>query len=165
VRTFNLMSNLDFLAIPLGKYIQNNLEFGLKLASPPRVFATNYFQREGGKFLTGMRDKAVWVKWMELRVHNEAPAVTAPTGLIPRYEDLKRIFQQVLAKEYSLEDYTRQFTIRIPENLAKLDRIEKIYRTDVKDTPAIVFEVIGRQRDRLLALRAAKGEYVKPTDL
>ena len=165
VRAFNLMSNLDFLAIPLGKYIQNNLEFGLKLASPPRVFATNYFQREGGKFLTGMRDKAVWVKWMELRVHNEAPAITAPTGLIPHYEDLQRIFQQVLGKEYSREDYIRQFTIRIPENLAKLDRIEKIYRTEVKDAPAVVLEILAQQRARLQALRAAKGDYVKPTDL
>ncbi|MHC4154841.1 MAG: phosphoenolpyruvate carboxykinase domain-containing protein [Planctomycetota bacterium] len=27
VRTFNLMSNLDFLSIPLGRYIQNNLDF------------------------------------------------------------------------------------------------------------------------------------------
>ena len=27
VRKFNLMSNLDFVAIPLGKYIQNNLDF------------------------------------------------------------------------------------------------------------------------------------------
>ena len=26
VRTFNLMSNLDFLSIPLGKYVQNNLD-------------------------------------------------------------------------------------------------------------------------------------------
>jgi phosphoenolpyruvate carboxykinase (GTP) len=165
VRAFNLMSNLDFLAIPLGKYIKNNLDFGLKLANPPRVFATNYFQREGGQFLTGMRDKAVWVKWMELRVHNEAPAIKAPTGLIPVYEDLLRIFQQVLGKEYSREDYIRQFTIRIPENLAKLDRIEKIYRTEVKDAPAAVFEVIAQQRARLQALQAAKGDYVKPTDL
>jgi phosphoenolpyruvate carboxykinase (GTP) len=165
VRTFNLMSNLDFLAIPLGKYIQNNLDFGLKLTAPPRVFATNYFQREGGKFLTGMRDKAVWIKWMELRVHNEAAAITAPTGLIPRYEDLKRLFQQVMGKEYSLEDYIRQFTIRIPENLAKLDRIEKIYRTEVKDTPDVVFEIISQQRARLEALRSAKGDYVKPTEL
>ena len=165
VRAFNLMSNLDFLAIPLGKYIQNNLDFGLKVANPPRVFATNYFQREGGKFLTGMRDKAVWVKWMELRVHNEAPAITTPTGLIPQYEDLKRLFQQVLGKEYSREDYIRQFTTRIPENLAKLDRIEKIYRTEVKDTPAVVFEILAQQRARLEALRKAKGDYVKPTEL
>ncbi|NQU76738.1 MAG: phosphoenolpyruvate carboxykinase (GTP), partial [Planctomycetes bacterium] len=39
VRTFNLMSNLDFLAIPLGKYIQNNLEFGHAPAKSPKVFA------------------------------------------------------------------------------------------------------------------------------
>ena len=78
VRSFNLMSNLDFLAIPLGKYIQNNLDFANGLKSPPPVFAVNYFQRaRDGKFLTGMRDKAVWAKWMERRVHGEADAARA----------------------------------------------------------------------------------------
>lgn len=166
VRTFNLMSNLDFLAIPLGKYIRNNLDFGAKVRKAPFVFAVNYFQRgEGNQWLTGMRDKAVWVKWMELRVHGEVDVLTAPTGMIPLYEDLQRLFQQVLAKEYSRENYTRQFTIRIPENLAKLERIERIYRKDVLDAPAIVFETLDAQRKRLEALRQAKGDYVSPFDL
>jgi len=34
VREFNPMSNLDFLSIPIGKYIEINLEFGAKLKSP-----------------------------------------------------------------------------------------------------------------------------------
>jgi len=33
------MSNLDFLAIPLGKYIQNNLDFAGKLKCAPLIFA------------------------------------------------------------------------------------------------------------------------------
>ena len=166
VRTFNLMSNLDFLAIPLGKYIQNNLDFGRKLPRPPAVFATNYFQRgPDGKYLTGMRDKAVWVKWMELRVHGDVTAIATPTGLIPKYDDLRPLFERLLKKDYTLEDYIRQFTTRIPENLAKLDRIEKIYRTEVPDAPAVLFQVLADQRKRLEALRAAKGDYVKPTDL
>jgi phosphoenolpyruvate carboxykinase (GTP) len=166
VRSFNLMSNLDFLAIPLGKYIRNNLDFGARLASPPLVFATNYFQRgPDGKFLTGMRDKAVWVKWMELRVHGDAGVLTAPTGLIPLYEDLRGLFEQVLGKQYSREDYVRQFTIRVPENLAKIDRIEKIYRTEVLDAPAVLFMVLSEQRSRLESLRSKKGDYVSPADL
>ena len=58
-----------------------------------------------------------------------------------------------------------QFTIRIPENLAKLDRIERIYRQDVADTPPQVFEALAAQRDRLQLLRASKGDHVSPLDL
>ena len=165
VRTFNLMSNLDFLAIPLGKYILNNLNFPRGLKNVPLVFGTNYFQRVNGRFLTGMRDKAVWVKWMEQRVHGEVEVIKAPTGMLPRYEDLAPLFQSVLGKEYTREQYVQQFTIRIPENLAKLDRIERIYRSDITDTPAIVLETLAAQRIRLEQLQTAKGDYVSPLDL
>jgi phosphoenolpyruvate carboxykinase (GTP) len=160
------MSNLDFLAIPIGKYIQNNLDFAKNLKVVPAVFAVNYFQRaKDGKYLTGMRDKAVWVKWMELRVHGEAEAIRGPSGSLPIYDDLKKLFKQVLAKPYTHAQYVEQFTIRIPENLAKLNRIEKIYRQDVTDTPPLVLDVLGAQRDRFQMLGATKGDYVSPDDL
>jgi len=166
VRVFCPMSNLDFLAIPLGRYISNNLNFAEGLKEVPLVFAVNYFQRrKDGSWVTGMRDKAVWIKWMELRVHGEAEAIHGPTGNLPLYEDLKKLFKKVLAKAYTEEQYLEQFTIRIRENLAKLDRIETIYRQDVSDTPPIVLETLSAQRDRLQLLRASKGDYVSPLDL
>jgi phosphoenolpyruvate carboxykinase (GTP) len=126
----------------------------------------NYFQRgPDGQCLTGMRDKAVWVKWMERRVHGEVEAARGPTGWLPLYEDLKHLFREVLEKQYTQDDYVEQFMIRIPENLAKLDRIGKIYRSDVADTPALVLEVLAAQRERLEALRKAKGDYVSPLEL
>jgi len=166
VRTFNLMSNLDFLAIPLGKYINNNLKFAEGLKTVPPIFAVNYFQRRrDGAWLTGMRDKAVWIRWMELRAHGDVEAVRSPTGWLPVFEDLKKLFKKVLAKPYTQKEYVEQFTIRVPENLAKLDRIETIYRQDVSDTPPVVLEVLAAQRDRLELLRATKGDYVSPVDL
>jgi phosphoenolpyruvate carboxykinase (GTP) len=166
VRVFCPMSNLDFLAIPLGRYISNNLKFAEGLKNVPPVFAVNYFQRrKDGSWITGMRDKAVWVKWMELRVHGEAEAIQGPTGCLPVYADLKKLFKKVLAKPYGEKQYVEQFTIRIPQNLAKLDRIEKIYRQDVADTPPVVFETLAAQRDRLQLLRVSKGDYVSPLDL
>ena len=164
VRTFNLMSNLDFLAIPLGKYILNNLNFANGLSNVPPVFATNYFLKKDGQYITGMRDKAIWVKWMERRVHGEVEAIPAPTGLLPKYDDLAPLFKEVLGQEYTREQYVEQFMIRVPENLAKLDRIEAVYRKET-DTPPIVFEVLNAQRSRLEALRAKKGDYVSPFDL
>ena len=166
VRKFNLMSNLDFLAIPVGKYILNNLEFVKGVKSVPKVFATNYFLKGGdGEFLNAKLDKSIWAKWMELRVHGDLDAIEAPTGLLPKYEDLKRLFKEVLDKDYTEGEYVEQFTIRIPENLAKLDRIERIYREDVTDAPAVVLETLSLQRKRLEELRSAKGDYVSPLDL
>lgn len=166
VRTFNPMSNLDFLSMSVGKYILNNLSFVKGLKNPPMVFAVNYFLRgKDGKFLNGMRDKAVWVKWMELRVNGEVEVIKAPTGLIPKYEDIHRLFIEVLDKEYTQDDYVTQFAIRVPENMAKLDRIEKIYRTEIADTPPVVLGVLAAQRNRLTDLRNAKGDCVSPLSL
>ncbi len=166
VPEINLMSIQDFVAISLGKYVRNNLEFGRKLKSPPLVFGVNYFLRDqDGKFVNGVRDKHVWVKWMEQRVHGEVGCVRTPTGSIPCFEDLQRLFKDVLGKDYSQEDYVKQFTIRIGENLAKLDRVEKFHRENVADTPADLFEVLSAQRQRLEALRAEKGDYVSPLEM
>ena len=162
----NLMSIQDFVAIPLGKYIRNNLEFAKGLKKPPLVFGVNYFLRDKeGNFVNAVRDKHVWVKWMELRVHKDVDAVSAPTGLIPKYEDLVVLFRQVLNKEYTKEDYIKQFTIRVPENLAKIDRVEKFHRENIAESPPIVFKVLGQQRDRLLAAQDKHGDYISPFDL
>ncbi|MCP4377664.1 MAG: hypothetical protein GY794_16000 [bacterium] len=60
--------------------------------------------------------------------------------------------------------YVDQFTIRIPENLAKLDRIGAIY-ADTPDTPAALTDAMDAQRKRLEDLQAAKGDYVSPLAL
>ncbi len=165
IRKFDLMSNLQFLAIPVATYVKNHLEFAGKVERVPLVFGTNYWLRdEQGEFLNGKLDKHVWIKWMERRVHGELEAVEAPTGLIPLHADLVPLFREVLDKHYPESDYVEQFTIRIPENLAKLDRIEAIYR-DTKDTPGEVFEQIVAQRKRLEALKAVQGDYVSPLNL
>ena len=163
VPEINLMSIQDFVAIPLGKYVQNNLDFGKKLDKKPLVFGVNYFLRnKEGKFVNGIRDKHIWVKWMELRVHGDAAAVRTPTGLIPCYEDLQRLFKEVLDKDYTKQDYIEQFTIRVKENLAKIDRVEKFHRETVSDAPAVVFEVLEAQRERLLAAEKEFGAYISP---
>ncbi|MEM2367338.1 MAG: phosphoenolpyruvate carboxykinase (GTP) [Candidatus Bathyarchaeia archaeon] len=161
----NMMSIQDFISIPMGQNIRNNLNFGRRLKKPPVIFGVNYFLRDlkTGEYLNSPRDKHVWVKWMELRVHNDVDARVAPTGLIPKYEDLRLLFKQVLNKEYSKEDYVRQFTIRVPENLAKIERVEKFYREKVADTPEELFIILNEQRERLLKARENFGmDYIPP---
>ncbi len=166
VRKFNLMSNLDFLSISIGQYIQNNLDFSNDLKKTPLIFSVNYFLKDkDGNFLNEKTDKKVWYKWMELRTHGDVDAIDAPTGRIPKYEDLKRLFKEVLGKDYSEDDYKKQFMIRIPENLAKIDRIKKIYETQVNDTPQIVFEALEMQRHRLLDAQKKYGDYITPDKL
>ncbi len=162
VRKFNPMANLDFLSIPVGKYILHHLNFA-KNAKPPPIFSVNYFLKDSdGNFLNEKTDKFVWLKWMELRSHREVDAIRIPTGLIPRHEDLRRLFKRVLKKNYTREEYNEQFKLRIPENLEKIERITKIYRREVHDTPAIVFGVLEEQRKRLEDAREKFGDYVPP---
>jgi len=163
VRKFNLMAIMDFVAIPLGRYIENNLKFADELQNPPLIFGVNYFLRgEDGRYLNAIPDKKVWLKWMELRVHGDVDAIETPTGLIPLYEDIQNLFKLHLGKEYRKHDYVQQFSTRVPEHLAKLERIRNIYRTQVPDTPGRMFEVLDRQRERLEAARAAHGDVISP---
>ena len=164
VRTFQPMSNIDFLSMPVGEYVQMHLDFVKDLDSPPVIFAVNYFQREAdGSWLTGMHDKRVWVKWMERRLHGEVDAIETPTGLIPTYEDLKALFREILKTEYTVDQYVEQFTCRIPENLAKLCRVEIPYLMSPA-TPEILFETIEAQRARLHEVRRTRGPRVSPLD-
>ncbi len=166
VRTFNLMANLDFLSIPLGRYIRNNLDFAEGVEDPPLIFSVNYFLKdEKGKYLNGMGDKLVWILWAELRINGDVEGIRTPTGIIPKYEDLAGLFKDNLGAEYTQADYVRQFTVRIPENLAKLDRVEKVYREKVADTPAILYQTFDEARKRLNEAAKKYGDNISPLDL
>jgi phosphoenolpyruvate carboxykinase (GTP) len=163
IRAFNLMANIDFLSIPIGRYIQNNLDIAENIKNPPLIFHVNYFLKSGnGKYLNGIKDKHVWIKWMELRVNDEAGALKTPIGYIPKYEDLKSLFKEILGKDYGIEEYKEQFKIRIPECLAKIERIKKIYHTKVFDTPHILMKSLDDQKTRLEESRSRNGDYPAP---
>lgn len=163
VRAFQPMANMDFLSIPLGKYVKNHFDFAKKLKKTPLVFGVNYFIRDKkGEYLSSILDKRVWAKWMDLRVHGEAGAICTPTGLIPIYEDLVPIFKKVLGQDYPRELYEKQFTIRVPENLSKLERIAKIYREQAPDAPKQLFDIMEEQAARLKKTQADHGDYISP---
>jgi len=163
VPEINIMSIQDFISIPLGQNVCNNIEFGKRLKKAPIVFGVNYFLRnKEGEFLNAPQDKHVWIKWMELRVHGEAGAIRAPTGFLPKYADLQKLFKRILKKEYTKEEYIKQFTIRIPENLAKIERVQRFYQENVTDTPIELFEILDQQRKRLSEAKEKFGDYVSP---
>ena len=98
-------------------------------------------------------------------VQRDVDAIRAPTGWIPKYEDLVSLFHEVFGQPYSREDYIKQFTIRVPENLGKLDRVEEFHRKEVPDAPKVLFQVLAAQRQRLLKVQEQFGEYVAPDAL
>jgi phosphoenolpyruvate carboxykinase (GTP) len=126
----------------------------------------NYFLRDNdGQFVNAVRDKHVWIKWMELRVHGDVGAIRSPTGRIPRFDDLQPLFKQVLGKDYAREDYVKQFAIRVPENLEKLDRVEEFHHAEVTDAPPVLSDILTEQRTRLLEIQKQFGDYVSPESL
>lgn len=56
----------------------------------------------------------------------------------------------------------QQFTLRVPQNLAKIERILAIYRNQVLDTPPMLLEALEEQRRRLEEAQAALGDYIQP---
>jgi phosphoenolpyruvate carboxykinase (GTP) len=165
VRTFNPMANLDFLSIPLAHYVRNHLAFGFWIARLPRIFSTNYWLRNAdGDFLNAKHDKAVWLKWMELRIHGEVEAIISPTGLLPRYDDLKILFRKVLDCSYAMDDYRQQFGFNISRELARIERVESSLQ-QAPGMPAVVFDVLAGQRRRLIRWQGTVGDVLLPDEL
>ena len=162
VRQFNPMAILDFLSVHIGDYLRNYIEFGDNLIEKPKIFAVNYFLRgEDGKFLNDKLDKAIWLKWMELRVHDDVEAIESPIGYLPIYEDLRDLFKEVLGKKYSRSDYEEQFKLRVPKLLSKIERIKGLYGS-ISGTPKVIFDVLEEERKRLLKIREKHGDVVSP---
>ena len=150
--THDPMANRDFLVIPLEKYIDNHFKFGERLSKKPLIFTTNYFLKKDGKYLNEKTDKKIWLLWMEARVHGEYSAIETPVGFIPKYEDLKDLFMKVFKKNYTEQDYINQFSIRVNNYLARLDRIEELYRAEEGIPEELLFQ-ISEQRKRLIQTR------------
>ena len=166
LRTFNPMANIDFLSIPIGKYIESHLRFGEKLTQPPRIFSANYFLKDQkGRYLNDTQDKRVWLKWRELRAHGDVGVVITPTGYAPTYGVLRVLFKDLLGKDYSWLDYERQFTVRIRENLMKIDRMINLFGKEVHDAPQVLLTELENQRIRLEEVGTELGNYVSPRNL
>ncbi|MFQ6052745.1 MAG: phosphoenolpyruvate carboxykinase (GTP) [Candidatus Bathyarchaeia archaeon] len=161
VRVSNPMANIDFMVVPLGTYLTNHIRFGRRLRNCPKVFATNYFLKHEGRYTNEKVDKKVWVLWAEGRVHGDYDAIRTPIGYLPRYGDLKALFRRVFDRDYSLEDYTLQFSLRLDRLLEKIARMEEIFAPE-PGMPEEFWEILNQQKTDLSALRAEAGMPVVP---
>ena len=162
---FNPFAILDFLSISPGKFVELHFKFGENLTIKPRVFSVNYFLKdEAGRYIADKVDKRVWLKWMELRVHGESDAIRTPAGFIPVYQDLVKLFDVYLGKEYSEERYVKEFSLRVDQLIEKVERIWSIY-SNIPDTPRRLFDILLEQKRRLEETRASLGSIVHPFKL
>ncbi len=158
-RAHSPMANLDFLVVPLGKYLKNHLAFAQRLNKVPLVFQTNYFLKdEEGKYFNEKVDKKVWLLWAEGRVHGEYEAIETPIGHLPLFEDLNVLFKKVFDRDYSKEQYEKQFSIRIPSLLAKIERMKEAYADE--NVPEEFTQTMDSLKSGLEGLKEKFGEDV-----
>jgi phosphoenolpyruvate carboxykinase (GTP) len=163
VRKASPMANLDFLSYPLGEYIEKNINFGKAMKQAPKIFATNYFLlTPEGKFCTSKLAKKVWLHWFEGRINGDYEAYTTPTGYIPKYEDLKVLFKELLDEDYTEEDYRYQFTFRCDAIQAKyLRAIEFANKMDA-NMPQFVIDKWNSLIDEIKKAKEEKGALIEP---
>ncbi len=129
----------------------------------PKVFSTNYFLLdESGNFATSKLAKKVWLHWAEGRIHGEYEAYETPTGYIPKYEDLKSLFKELIGEEYDEAGYTEQFSFRCDAWIAKLNRVIEWYRKMDPNTPSDIFRQWERAIADIEAAKAKYGETIRP---
>ena len=163
IRKSDPMANMDFLSYPLGQYTLNNVHFGERIKSAPRIFSSNYFMRnEQGKFMTSKLAKKVWLHWAEGRVHYEYEAYETPTGKIPTYQDLAELFKKHLNEEFSRADYEYLFTFRCDRWIEKLERTKAFYSRMDPKTPRELYDYWNKAIERIQSAMLEYGEKIRP---
>ncbi|HVO40756.1 MAG TPA: phosphoenolpyruvate carboxykinase (GTP) [Spirochaetia bacterium] len=167
-------ANSPFIPCPLGDYMEAQLEFfnspAFSAAGRPLIAGLNYFLIDcarGGdlnKLLGEKRDVKAWLSWLERYKHGEVGAIETPIGFIPRYDDLKKIFDALVGKAYTRDLYDKQFAFYVDNILARIQLQEDAYRKDSR-MPARLFQVYEKQKQDLLALKEKHGSIVPPDKL
>jgi phosphoenolpyruvate carboxykinase (GTP) len=167
-------ANAPFIPGALGDYMDAQFKFfGSDKIAPdkrPVMAGLNYFlthEARGGigkKLLGEKRDVKVWLAWLERRAHNEVQAIETPIGLIPKYDDLKRLFKARIDKEYSRELYDKQFSLYIDNIVRRIDMQIDAYGKE-ENLPAKLFEVLKTERRGLMELKEKYGSIVTPVQL
>jgi phosphoenolpyruvate carboxykinase (GTP) len=167
-------ANAPFIPGALGDYMDAQFKFfnSPKIApdKAPILAGLNYFltdEARGGtekKLLGEKRDVKAWMAWLELRAHGEVDAIDTPIGYLPKFADLKRLFDEKIDKDYTEELYTKQFTLYIDNIVARIDLQVEAYGKE-KNIPPKLFEVLQVQREGLMALKNKFGPIVSPRQL
>ena len=171
-------ANEAFFPGPLAEYITHYKAFGenpdIKKENLPSGFQVNYWLHKSnrGELAPGeqdgligeKRDTRVWMRIMALMHLGNVDTIWTPIGLLPKYEDLKQLFNDVIDKEYDKETYTKQFSLYI-DNLIK--RVDMSISEFAKEDGMIdeFFQVLEGWKEGLLELKEKVGPVVTPDQM
>ena len=167
-------ANAPFIPGALGDYMKAQFDFfgssAIGEGKRPILAGLNYFLTHGarggsGKALLGeKKDVKAWLGWLERRAHGDVEAIDTPIGFIPRYDDLKTLFESLIDKPYPQDLYDRQFSLYVENILARVDLQISAYSKE-ENIPQQLFDVLREQRDGLMALKEKFGPIVTPSQL
>ena len=167
-------ANAPFIPGALADYMDAQFKFfgNEKIAEDkkPVMAGLNYFltdEARGGtskKLIGEKRDVKVWLSWLERHAHNEVDVIKTPIGNLPKFDDLKDLFQSLINKEYTKELYIKQFSLYVNNIVARIDLQIEAYGKE-PDIPVRLFEVLKEQKEGLVALRDKYGPIVTPSQL
>jgi phosphoenolpyruvate carboxykinase (GTP) len=161
-------ANAPFIPGALADYMDAQFKFfnsqKFSAAGKPVMAGLNYFltheNRGGtGKGLLGeKKDVKVWLGWLELYANGNAEAIESPIGMLPKYEDLKKLFA-IIKKEYPKSLYDMQFSLYVDKIISRLEMQTEAYGKE-ENLPSRLFEVYEKQRVELLSLKEKFGAVV-----
>lgn len=167
-------ANAPFIPGALGDYMEVQFKFfgnpEIAKDKQPIMAGLNYFlthEARGGdskKLLGEKRDVKVWLSWLERRAHLEVDAIETPIGFIPKYGDLKELFQSIIQKDYPQELYTKHFSLYVDNILSRIELQIEAYQKENK-VPEKLFHVLNEQKQGLLNLKEKYGSIVTPEQL
>ncbi|MBN2569615.1 MAG: phosphoenolpyruvate carboxykinase (GTP) [Deltaproteobacteria bacterium] len=167
-------ANGPFIPGSLADYMDAQFKFfgngNISREKRPVMAGLNYFlthEARGGKskkLLGEKRDVKIWLSWLERRAHGEVEVIKTPIGGIPKYEDLKGLFQSIIGKDYPEDLYIKQFSLYIDNIVSRIDMQMEAYGKE-SNAPKQIFEVLKEQKKGLLALKTKFGPIVNPEQL
>lgn len=171
-------ANEAFFPGPLAHYINHYKAFGENPAinkdNLPSGFQVNYWLHKSGRgslapgesdgLIGEKRDTKVWMRIMALMHQGKVETIWTPIGRIPKYQDLKKLFTEIIDKEYSKATYTKQFSLYVDNLVERVDMSITEFSKE-KGMHDAFFRVLNTWRRDLIALGAAIGPIVTPDQM
>jgi phosphoenolpyruvate carboxykinase (GTP) len=171
-------ANEAFFPGPLGHYINHYKAFGenpkIDKSNLPSGFQVNYWLHKSGRgslapgeadgLIGEKRDTKVWMRIMALMHQGKVETIWTPIGRIPKYQDLKRLFKEVIDKEYEKDLYTKQFSLYVENLIQRVDMSITEFAKE-KGMDDAFFDILDTWRRDLVALKVTVGAIVTPDQM